>query len=234
MCAAAIRPLKAVDKQEGWSNLIKILVVDDKESIRSDLKALFELSDDMEVIGEAANGYDAILQAQKLLPDVIIMDVRMPGISGVQACRELLDKVPGIKILMFTTFEEDEILLESLEAGACGYLLKGVSFEELEMSVKLVVLGSVQPIDGRIAKKVLQRLKPVSVGEIGAYKFMTALDFEILRGIAGSENNASIGERLGLGGSEFSDHVKRLSLRLKVASADELKVVATHIVSNYK
>ncbi|MBX9951218.1 MAG: response regulator transcription factor [Candidatus Obscuribacterales bacterium] len=211
---------------------IKVLIVDDKDEIRSGLRDLLDLADDFEIVGESSTGYDAIIKAQALYPDVIIMDVRMPGISGVQACRSILEKVPKTKILMLTTFEEDEILLESLEAGASGYLLKGVSYEELELSLKLVVIGAIQPIDSRIAKNVLKRLRPVLVPEAGHYKFLTALDMEILKGVVAVENENSMRERLGFSTQEYKNHIELLMSRLNVATRDQLDQIAKVIVSN--
>ncbi len=211
---------------------IKVLIVDDKDEIRSGLRELLDLCDDFEIVAESSTGYDAIIKAQSVRPDVIIMDVRMPGISGVQACRSILEKVPDTKILMLTTFEEDEILLESLEAGASGYLLKGVSFEELELSLKLVVIGAIQPIDSRIAKNVLKRLRPVLVSDARHYKFLTALDMEILRGVVAVENEFKMRERLGFTAEEYKSHINLLMSRLKVASIEQLNQVAKDIVSN--
>ena len=208
------------------------MLVDDKDEIRSSLRSLLEISDDFEIVGESSTGYDAILKEQEVKPTVIIMDVRMPGISGVQACRAILEKLPQTKILMLTTFEEDEILLQSLEAGASGYLLKGVSFEELELSLKLVVMGAIQPIDSRIAKNVLKRLRPVLVRDAGHYKFLTALDIEILKGMAAVENEASMKERLGFSNEEYKNHINVLMSRLNVATKEQLDAIAKEIISN--
>jgi DNA-binding NarL/FixJ family response regulator len=136
-------------------------VVDDQSLIRQGLKALLELDPELTVIGEAENGQIAIQLAEKLQPDVILMDIRMPLMDGVAATQEILQKLPQIKVLVLTTFDDDEYVQAAIARGAMGYLLKDTPSEELAVAIHAVHKGYTQLGPG-IVKKLLVKSSPPS------------------------------------------------------------------------
>jgi DNA-binding NarL/FixJ family response regulator len=143
------------------SKIIRLLLVDDQRLMREGLRTLFELEADIEVVGEAANGQDALESYDTLAPDVVLMDIRMPEMDGVQATRQLLTRWPGAKVIILTTFDDDENVFEGLRAGALGYLLKDVSGQELAEAVREVDRGGalIQP---SVARKVLTEFSRIA------------------------------------------------------------------------
>ena len=141
---------------------IRVMLVDDQRLMREGLRTLLELEDDLVVVGQAADGLQAMDLYLSLQPDVVLMDVRMPNMDGVQATRQLLDRWPDGKVIIVTTFDDDEYVFEGLRAGARGYLLKDVSGHELAAAVRTVAAGGAL-IEPSVARKVLaefSRLAP--------------------------------------------------------------------------
>src|SRR3972149_618335 len=134
--------------------MIRVLLVDDQKLIRQGLRLLLEIEPDIQVEGQAADGVEAIQKVEALHPDVILMDVRMPGMDGVTATRELRQGFPAAKVIILTTFEDDETVFEGLKAGARGYLLKDISSEEMAEAVRKVAAGG-GLIPSRISSKAL-------------------------------------------------------------------------------
>ena len=119
----------------------RILLVDDHEVVRLGLKALLDRHPNFEVIGEAGNARDAVEMADELSPDVIVMDIRLPGGSGIEACQEITDKKPDSKVIMLTSYAEDEMLFSAIRAGAAGYVLKQIGGEDLVRAIEAVGRG---------------------------------------------------------------------------------------------
>ncbi len=134
--------------------MIKVLLVDDQTLIRQGIRLLLEIEPDIQVVGQAANGRAALEQVETLHPDVVLMDVRMPEMDGVAATRELSARYPEVKVIILTTFEDDETVFEGLKAGARGYLLKDISSEEMAQAVRKVAAGEAL-IEPRLTRKVL-------------------------------------------------------------------------------
>ena len=134
-------------------NRIRVLLVADQRLMREGLATLLELEPDLNVVGEAANGEEALVQVEALRPHVVLMDVRMPGMDGVEATRRLHIRWPEIKVIILTTFDEDEYVFEGLRAGALGYLLKAISSEELAAAIRTVYSGAAL-IDPQVTRKV--------------------------------------------------------------------------------
>ncbi len=134
--------------------MIRIVLVDDQTLIRQGIKTLLELEDDLQVVGTAANGREAIALVEQSAPDVVLMDVRMPELDGVAATRAILARRPGLGVIILTTFDDDEYVFEGLKAGARGYMLKDASAEEIVAAVRSVAAGEalIQP---SIARKVV-------------------------------------------------------------------------------
>lgn len=135
--------------------MIKVMIADDQELIRDSLKIVLEQNEDMQVTALASDGEECLEKLREQQPDVILMDVRMPGLDGVQATRLIKARYPGVRIIVLTTFDEDEYVFNALKYGASGYLLKGVSVAELSQAVRTVVSGGAM-INPEVAGKVVK------------------------------------------------------------------------------
>src|SRR5512142_2855185 len=166
---------------------IRICLVDDQRLIREGLRLLLELEDGLEVVGEAENGAAALDVYAALQPDVLLMDIRMPGMDGVEATRRIIDRWPQARVVILTTFDDDAYIFEALRAGALGYLLKDVSGPELAAAVREVARGGVL-IQPSVARKVLAEFSRMAPGAARAAspvlpEPLSAREQEILQGI---------------------------------------------------
>src|SRR5438270_4873740 len=136
---------------------IRLMIVDDHEVVRLGLLAAFELEPDLNVVGEASNGAEALAKMSVLAPALVLMDVRMEKMSGIEACREIKSRYPNVSILMITSYTDEEAVVASVLAGASGYILKNVSRAELLRSIRLVASGQTL-LDSTVTKQAMERL----------------------------------------------------------------------------
>lgn len=196
--------------------MIRVLIVDDQPLARQGLLAVLSLADDVEIVGEAGNGMESIDMAVRLTPDVILMDIRMPGMNGIEATAEILKRVENTHILMLTTFDEDEYVMGALKAGASGYLLKDTRPQDLIASISLVHHGHMQ-FGPAIAGKVLARLQPyVPKQNTEILKFMSAREQEVLRLIAQGLSNQEIASQINLSEGTVRNYVSNILTQLAV------------------
>lgn len=197
---------------------ITILIVDDHLPFRAGLRALLESSPAVTVVGDVGSGDEAILLAAKLQPDVILMDIQMSAINGIEATRQILATSPHIAILILTMFEDDDFVFAALRAGARGYLLKGTMKADLLRAIQSVVNG--EAIFGAgIARRVIQYFadaRPENVLPPYAFPELTQREREILDRIASHENNAEIAEHLGVSLKTIRNHVSNIFSKLQV------------------
>lgn len=206
--------------------MIKVLLVDDQSLIRQGLKALLELEPDLEIVGEAENGARAIHLIDKLHPDVVLMDIRMPIMDGVATTREIQRRFTGIKVLVLTTFDDDEYVKAALQHGAMGYLLKDTPSEELAVAVRAVYKGYTQLGPG-IVKKLLTQFPTVaptnSPSPPANLAELTPREKEVLQLIATGASNKEIAHKLFISEGTVKNHVtnilNRLSLRDRTQAA---------------
>lgn len=200
---------------------LRLMVVDDHDVVRMGLRALIESQVDLEFVAEASGGQDAVAKATQHHPDIVIMDVRMPEGGGVEACRELRDKVPGIKILMLTSFSDDEALFNSIMAGASGYLLKGVASSELVAAIRSLGEGNAL-LDPEVTQSVLQRLRTARF-EDGDPKLrrLNAQEDRVLELVAKGMTNREIGEKLKISDKTVKNYVSGILRKLEVARRSE-------------
>ncbi len=183
------------------SKQVRVCLVDDQRLIRDGLRLLLELEDGLEVVGEAENGASALDAYASLQPDVLLMDIRMPTMDGVEATRRIIERWPQARVVILTTFDDDTYIFDALRAGALGYLLKDVSGPELAAAVREVARGGalIQP---SVARKVLaefNRLAPEPPrARLAPSEPLTEREKEILAGIAHGLTNKEIGSRLHL------------------------------------
>jgi len=195
---------------------IQILIVDDHPMYRQGIQSALSLIPDFEIVGEASSGEEAIEQATSLMPDIILMDIQMPDMSGIHATRKILNVSPHIGIIIVTMFDDDDSLFSALRAGARGYLLKGAEHEEISRSVKSVALGEAifgAPIATRIidyfsAPKSQQQILPE----------LTNREREVLELVAKGITNKEIAQELVISPKTVRNHVHNIFTKLHVNS----------------
>ncbi len=192
------------------STPIRILIVDDQRLMRDGLRTLLELEDDLTVVGEAGNGEEGLARYAELQPDVVLMDIRMPGLDGVEATRRLRGRDPEARIIILTTFDDDEYLFAGLRAGAQGYLLKAVSGEELAKAVRTVAAGGAL-IDPAVTRKVMAEFAriapPARSPSAGLVEPLSERETEILRLLAQGLTNREIASKLFLSEGTVKNYI---------------------------
>ena len=208
--------------------MIKVLIVDDQNLIRQGLKALLELEADLEIIGEAENGENAINFISQLQPDVVLMDVRMPIMDGVAATREIHKRFAKVKVLVLTTFDNDEYVAAALQNGAMGYLLKDTPSEELAVAIRAVHKGYTQLGPG-IVKKLLTQFPAVTVSELSpppSLGELTPREKDVLQLIATGANNREIAQKLYISEGTVKNHVTNILNRLNLRDRTQAAIFA--------
>jgi DNA-binding NarL/FixJ family response regulator len=207
--------------------MIKVLLVDDQTLIRQGIRLLLEIEADIQVVGQAANGREALQLVETLHPDVVLMDVRMPEMDGVAATRELSAHHPESKVIILTTFEDDETVFEGLKAGARGYLLKDISSEEMAQAVRRVAAGEAL-IEPRLTRKVLaefsrlasatdqQTSSKTRVASETLSVPLTEREQEVLQALAHGLSNREIADELVITEGTVKNHVSSLIDKLGV------------------
>lgn len=202
---------------------IRVLVADDHPIVRGGLVALLGTLDGIEVVGEASDGAIAVREALLARPDVVVLDLRMPNLDGVEAARRIRRDLPGTAVLVLTMFDEDELVADALAAGARGYLLKGAEPEEIERAVRTVA-GGAAVLAPRVAEQVLRQAAPTASAE--AFPGLTGREREVLQLIAQGASNTVIAQRLGIAAKTVGNHISAVFLKLGVATRAEAIVKA--------
>lgn len=199
---------------------IRILLVDDQRLMREGLRTLLELQPDLHVVGEAGDGIEAERLVVLLQPDVILMDLRMPRRDGVTATRRIVARWPESRVLVLTTFDEDELIFRSLEAGATGYLLKDVGADSLAEAVRVAMRGE-SPLQPSVARKVLQRLRGdaaearvASARSLTASEPLTARERDILRLLSTGATNREIADALTLTEGTVKNYISAILAKI--------------------
>jgi NarL family two-component system response regulator LiaR len=206
------------------SSSIRVLIVDDHEIVRKGIRALLATKRDMQVVAEASNGIEAIAQAQTHHPDVILMDLVMPKMDGIQATQEITAKMPDMRVLVLTSFAADEQVFPAIKAGALGYLLKDSGPQELVQAIRQVYRG--EPcLDSSVARKVLEELahppqKPLTPDPL------TPRELDILRLIAQGHSNKEIAGKLIISEETVHAHVSNILSKLHLASRTQAALYA--------
>ncbi|HZS79290.1 MAG TPA: response regulator transcription factor [Ktedonobacteraceae bacterium] len=223
--------------------VVRVLVVDDQRLMREGIASLLSIQDGIEVVGTAANGQEALKQAVSMKPDVILMDVRMPIMDGVTATEQVRRQVPGCKILMLTTFDDEEYVIEALRRGASGYLLKDIPARDLAQAVQAVHRGIYQ-LDPLVMSRVMASLTglkhagsqisppmtPLLKGEVtpGSLKHagLTEREIEVLRLIAQGATNREIAEKLIISEGTVKNHISNILSRLGLRDRTQAAIYA--------
>jgi DNA-binding NarL/FixJ family response regulator len=207
---------------------IRVIVVDDQELFRRGMIMLLSVEDGIDVVGEASDGVAATELAATTVPDVVLMDVRMPKRSGIEACLTIKDAAPSAKILMLTVSEEEADLYEAVKNGASGYLLKDASIDEVAQAVQLVADGQ-SLISPSMATKLLDEFKQMSVvgrrQDVAAPR-LTERELEVLRLVARGLNNRDIAKQLFISENTVKNHVRNILEKLQLHSRMEAVMYA--------
>lgn len=214
--------------------MIKVLLVDDQGLIRQGLRALLELEPDLEIVGEAENGEQAINLVAKFQPDVVLLDIRMPIMDGVAATREIQKRFAETKILVLTTFDDDEYVSAALQNGAMGYLLKDTPSEELAVAIRAVYKGYTQLGPG-IVKKLLTQFSHVALTQSppvpSSLAELTPREKEVLQLIATGASNREIAQQLYISEGTVKNHVTNILNRLNLRDRTQAAIWANTYLS---
>ena len=212
---------------------IRVLIADDQRLMREGLATLLALADDIEIVGQAGDGLEAIELANARRPDVILMDIQMPRLNGVEATRTIRAALPATQIIILTTFDDDEYLLAGLRAGACGYLLKDMPSEQLAAAVRAAAQGQ-SPLGPEMTRKLVNLVThgPIVPATPPAAGELSEREVDVLRLIADGLSNKEIAEKLFIAEGTAKNHVSNILSKLEardraqaVARAKELKLL---------
>ncbi|MEU5724250.1 response regulator transcription factor [Micromonospora sp. NPDC047738] len=201
--------------------MIRVLLVDDQHLIRAGLRMLCDAQPDIEVVGEADNGRDAVSLAARLIPDVVVMDLRMPGVDGITATSRILADRPATRILVLTTFGDDDHLYPALTAGACGFLLKDAPPADLVDGVRKAAAGD-SPFSQEVLRRLVQRAVDARSDTPRPVEGLTAREQDVLNLVAEGLSNTEIAERLHIGITTVKTHIT--SLMTKTGSDNRVRL----------
>ena len=206
---------------------IKVIIVDDQRLMRDGLRLLLELEDGIDVIGEASDGEEGVKLYADLRPDIVLMDIRMPKMTGIEATKKILKADPKARIIILTTFDDDNLIMEGLQAGALGYMLKDLSGEELAAAIQTVMAGGSQ-LDARVTRKLLGQI--TSSQAVNAKKIdsdlLTEREVEILALVAEGFSNPEISRKLFLAEGTVKNYVSGIIQKLDVRDRVQAAVQA--------
>jgi DNA-binding NarL/FixJ family response regulator len=206
---------------------LRVLIVDDHDLFRTGLRNLLE-EQGLQVIGEAAGGADAVRAVRDLAPDVVVMDLNMPGMSGVEATRQIVAFAPLTRVLVLTISDQDSDVLDAILAGACGYLLKDSSIQELMAGIRAASIGE-SLISPNIASKVLQRVRSTSNVSAIAETIRAELsdrEIQVLKLIANGKDNAHIAAELHISPKTVKNHISNILMKLQIDNRIQAAVYA--------
>ncbi|MGD8997911.1 MAG: response regulator transcription factor [Anaerolineae bacterium] len=204
---------------------ITVLVVDDHEVVRRGLRSYLDALPDFAVVGEAESGEAAIHLAVEHIPDVVLMDLVMPGMDGVEATRRVKNASPRTQIVVLTSYHQDEHIFPALKAGATSYILKDVQMDELADAVRRAARGEVT-LHPRVAARVIQELHGARGVELNPFTELTTREMEVLRLIANGLSNSEIAEELVISGNTVKGHVSNILSKLHLADRTQVAVYA--------
>lgn len=203
---------------------IRILLADDHKIVREGTRQLLEQSDDLIVVAEATTGEAAVQLCEELRPDVVVMDVHLPGINGIEATRLIRSKYPSIRVVVLSAYDDDRYVFPLLDAGAAGYLLKTTSGANLADAIRSAFKGEMV-LDAQVSGKVVSRLAHVRTYRAGAMpEGLTERELDVLRAVARGKSNKEIGEALGISTNTVQVHLRNIFSRLGVG--DRTQAVA--------
>jgi DNA-binding NarL/FixJ family response regulator len=211
-------------------SIVRVLIADDQALVRAGFKMILDAEDDLDVVGEASDGNEAVELARRLKPDVVLMDIRMPQLDGIEATRRVvaLDTVPPVRVLMLTTFDLNEYVYEALRAGASGFLLKDVPPEQLAAGIRVVAQGEAL-LAPSITKRLIQEFAsaaPAAATPPKGLDELTARELEVFKLVARGLSNAEIAAELIVSETTVKTHVARVLMKLGLRDRVQAVVLA--------
>jgi DNA-binding NarL/FixJ family response regulator len=204
----------------------RILLVDDHSVVRLGLKTLINDQPAMEVVGEASSAAEAVEAVERLRPDVVLMDIRMPGESGLEATRQITQHFPGTRVVMLTSYADDELLMRAIRAGASGYVLKQADNDALLRAIASAAQGGA-PIDAKLTARLVERVRAAErQAEVDAFRDLAARELDVLAEVARGKSNAAIAQTLNLSEKTVSNYVSHILEKLGLSNRIELATYA--------
>lgn len=212
----------------------RILIVDDHEVVRLGLRSLLDRHPDFEVVAEAGNAREALDRTADFQPDVVVMDIRLPGTSGIEACEEITTRFPDVKVIMLTSYAEDEMLFSAIRAGAAGYVLKQIGGNDLVRAIEAVGRGEAL-LDPSLTQRVLAEVRQAQRdAEASAFSGLTSQEMQVLHLVSEGRTNREIAEKLFLGEGTVRNYVSNILGKLGVANRAEAAAYAVqHNLKDY-
>jgi DNA-binding NarL/FixJ family response regulator len=205
---------------------LEILIADDHEVVRLGLRTLVDNHPDFSVVAEAATVKDAVRKALLLHPDVVVMDIRLLGGSGIDACEQIVERLPDAKVIMLTSYAEDEMLFDAIAAGACGYVLKQIGNEDLVRALETVARGEAL-LDPALTQRVFDRVREAARREHGeAFADLTDQEMRVLSLVAEGKTNREIADELYLGEGTVRNYVSNILGKLDLSNRTEAAAYA--------
>jgi DNA-binding NarL/FixJ family response regulator len=204
---------------------ISVLIVDDHEIVRHGIRAFLEAEGDFLIVGEVGSGGEAVLLAADLAPDVVLMDLIMPGVDGVQATRLLKRESPRSQIIVLTSYHEDEHIFPAIRAGALSYLLKGVGLAELAQAIRKAARGEAV-MHPQVAARIVQEMHETSTESANLYATLSEREREVLHFVAKGLKNAEIAEQLFISERTVKSHSNNILSKLHVADRTQAAIYA--------
>ena len=205
---------------------LKILVADDHEIVRFGLRTLIENHPGFSVVAEAATVADVVRDTLLLRPDVVVMDIRLLGGSGIDACRQIIDQAPESKVIMLTSYAEDEMLFDAIAAGACGYVLKQIGNDDLIRALETVARGEAL-LDPTLTQRVFDRVREATRRDYaGAFRSLTDQEMRVLAQVAEGRTNRQIADELFLGEGTVRNYVSNILSKLGLSNRTEAAAYA--------
>lgn len=206
--------------------MIRLLIVDDHEMVREGLKAMLTAEPDFDIVGDAANAEQAYELIHRLRPDVILLDVRLPGVSGIEICRTVTERYPDIAVIILTTFTDETLVAQCIHAGARGYIVKDIERFDLKRSIRAVARGEAA-IDPKAAVAVLAQLRrSPQVEQVGTSEQLSPQQIVLLRMVAQGLSSREIATQLYLSENTVKGYVQEILHRLNVKNRTEAVMVA--------
>ncbi len=209
------------------TDTISLLITDDHALVRQGIRAFLEAQPDFIVLGEANSGEDAVLMAAELVPDVVLMDLVMPGIGGVEATRQVKQVSPHSQIIVLTSYHEDEYIFPALRAGALSYVLKNINPDELADTVRKAARGK-SVLHPRVAARVVQELRGTRKDTPNPFTDLSDRELEVLRLIADGRSNAEIASKLVISEKTVKGHVSNILSKLHMLDRTQAAAFAWH------
>lgn len=205
--------------------MIRVLLVDDQQLIRAGLRMLCDAEPDLEVVGEAGDGREAVVLAERLTPDVVVMDLRMPGVDGISATSRILSSRPATRVLVLTTFGDDDHLYPALNAGACGFLVKDAPPAELLDGIRRAAAGD-SPFSQEVLRRLVRRAVHSRTAQPAPPSGLTTREQDVLDLVGEGLSNAEIADRLHIGVTTVKTHITALMTKTNSPNRVRLALLA--------